>query len=353
VVEEPATGLPEPASRQALAVLRSLDTRSPWVVVLAATLSRPAGDLDAALAELHAAVPLIGARLRGASWHAGPPPSVARTAGDPIASPAIVTPFDLANEAPLRVVAGDDGTRLAVAAHHAAFDGRSLALILSALLGGPPPMRANAPDAPPGGRGRLQVLRRVLPPADRIAPSTSPPEREVFAARPVNAVEGSVTTRLAVAAVEAAGARNRALRKRWKRVGLSVAVGGPPGIGNVATYRRIDFGTDESVGDAVQRALTDETEQPEMVGIPGWARLFAPFAPWFSDSLLVSNIGRVDLPNTERIEFYPVARGRSAVAFGAAALASGAATISIRARDLVQPDAEALLTAVARRFEAR
>jgi len=81
------------------------------------------------------------------------------------------------------------------------------------------------------------------------------------------------------------------------------------------------------------------------------ALLLAPIAERFSDSLLVSNPGRQALPGVARLENFPVARGRSAVAFGSCGIEGGTSTLSIRARDLDQADAEALLEDAAERLE--
>jgi hypothetical protein len=58
---------------------------------------------------------------------------------------------------------------------------------------------------------------------------------------------------------------------------------------------------------------------------------------------LVSNVGFHDLQGVTRLEFFPVARGRSAVAVGAAGVKSGRAVVTVRARWLSQIDAEGLL----------
>jgi hypothetical protein len=130
------SGLPAPASANALALLRFPDRRTTWAVVAAATLAAPVDRLQDRLEALHRAVPITGARLRGEIWHPGSPPDLLIVDGDPLDSPALVDRFDLATHPPLRVVAGSGGRRLAVACHHAAFDGLSLVALLAALTGG-------------------------------------------------------------------------------------------------------------------------------------------------------------------------------------------------------------------------
>jgi hypothetical protein len=356
-----AGSLPAPVSRNALALLRFPDRRTGWVVVAAATLAAPVEDLGGRLAELHRAVPLVGARLRGEVWHAGAVPAPLAVDGEPLAAPGLVGRFDLAAEAPLRVLVGAGGRRLAVACHHAAFDGLGLVALLAALAGGPLP--APAPDWRGGGRPAPELrglLGRLARPADRVAPSPAGPSGEALAVREARLAGPAVTARLAAAAVAAAGARNARLGARWRRVGVNLGVGGPsqearagrPLAGNASRYRRVDLAAGEPVGPAVAAALASPREPPDQVWSPRLGRLLEPLAGRFSDSLLVSNVGRRAVPGARRLDFFPVARGRSAVAFGSAGLPGGPSTVSVRARDLYLEDAEALLAEVVARLEA-
>src|SRR4029450_3348295 len=150
---------PAPAPADALALLRFPDRRTAWVVVAAATLAAPAGQLQDRLESLHQAVPMTGARLHGETWHPGPPPEPMIVDGDPLHAHALLDRFDLAPAPPLRVAAGRAGTRLAVACHHAAFDGLSLVALLASLTGGvdnptpPAPRSATLPLRGPGPQG--------------------------------------------------------------------------------------------------------------------------------------------------------------------------------------------------------
>ena len=116
-------------------------------------------------------------------------------------------------------------------------------------------------------------------------------------------------------------------------------------------YRRVDLRAGEAVEPAVAAALASPREPPDQVWSPRLGRLLEPLAGRFSDSLLVSNVGRRAVPGARRLDFFPVARGRSAVAFGAAGLAGGPSTVSVRARDLAAEDAEALLADVVARLQ--
>jgi hypothetical protein len=381
------SGLPAPASANALALLRFPDRRTTWAVVAAATLTAPVDRLQDRLEALHRTVPMTGARLRGEIWHPGSPADPLIVDGDPLDAPALIDRFDLATQPPLRVVAGSGGLRLAVACHHAAFDGLSLVALLAALVGGvdsrvagegggrvvggvdsrgnPVPGSATLPlrgaepreaglkAAPPElgpARPRPQVrglVGRAVRPADRVAASLARPGREALVVREVELAGAGVTARVADAAVAAAGARNSRLGRRWRRVGLNFGLAGltgeEQGVGNYSRYRRLDLRPGEPVGPALAAALGSSREPLDQVWSPRWGRLLAPVAGRFSDSLLISNLGRRAVPGATRLEFFPVARGRSAVAVGAVGLPGGPSTVSVRARDLISEDAEALL----------
>jgi hypothetical protein len=430
--------LPAPASPNELALLRFPDRRTAWVVVAAVTLTGPVHRLEERLAVLHRAVPMTGARLRGEVWHPGSPPDPLIADGDPLHAPALLDRFDLADQPPFRIVVGSEGHRLAVACHHAAFDGRSLVALLAALAGGVEgqpggvdnlehpvtgsatlPLRGAEPrraglnaarvreepggagpgsvrpgEERPGGAGsggvglgwRLPELRglvgRMVRPADRVAASPGRHVREALAVREVRLGGAGVTARLAEAAMAAAGARNARMGRPWRRVGINIGLAGRPDpagpagpgdvggavdrggavdpgrgvdpgggtdpgggvpIGNYSRYRRLDLRPGEPVGPMLAAALAGAREPLDQVWSPRLGWVLEPVVGRFSDSLLVSNLGRCVVPGANRVEFFPVARGRSAVAVGAAGLAGGLSTVSVRARDLSSEDAEALL----------
>ena len=343
-VNQPEMLLPRTASRHELAILRFPDRRTDWVVILIASLVTPLGivELRRRLGGLHGAVPMVGARLRHETWYPGEPLQPVVLGGEPLDDPCLDAAFDLATEPPVRLVLGNDGRRLAVACHHAAFDGRALVAIVVALLGGSLP--APVTSAPPGPRGSNSALiGRFFTPADRIAPSSTPPRRDTCVSEDVELSGRSVTARLAQACVDAASAHNRRLGAPWHRVGISVAKGGPPGVGNVASYRRLDLRAGDPVVPSVAAALLTADEPTEQTRAGLALTLTRPIVNRFSDSLLISNLGRQSLPDTARLEFFPVARGRSAIAFGAVGVDGMASTLSLRARDLTMPDARKLL----------
>jgi hypothetical protein len=238
---------------------------------------------------------------------------------------------------------------LALACHHAAFDGRALVGIMSALLGGPIP--APVTSAAPGQPGsRSALIHRLLRPADRIAGSQVPPIRDTYVTLELELGGPSLTARLAQSCVDAAAAHNRRLGARWRRVGISIAKGGPLGVGNVASYRRVDVASGEPVEPVISSALLSADEPNEQTSAGLALALARPVVNRFSDTFLISNLGRQSLPNSERLDFFPVARGRSGVAFGAVGMEGGMATLSLRARDLSPTDASRLLEDAVQRF---
>jgi hypothetical protein len=278
--------------------------------------------------------------------------------GEPLNSPLLLEPFGLDREAPVRVLVSSDGCRIALVAHHAALDGRAAVVLLHALVGGPIP-DASADDiagpapSPGPGSGYRAALRRLLRPVDRVPPSPLPPAREALAVRTVESGRLMVA-RIAAAAIGAIGERCEEMGWPWRRVGLSIPVGGAAkGIGNVATYRRIDLHPGENTRLAISGAIKAGPMPMEFGRAPRGLRLLSPISDRLSDSLLVSNHGTYDLPGVSRLEVFPVARGRSAVVFGSAAVSGGELTLSLRARDLTQEDGEELLDRTIERMEAK
>ena len=96
-----------------------------WVVLIVPSLVTPVhrDELAWRLEGLHRAIPLVGATLRGETWLPGEPGSPVVIDDEPVGDPRLDAPFDLARGPPRRVVLGLDRRRLALACHHAAFDG--------------------------------------------------------------------------------------------------------------------------------------------------------------------------------------------------------------------------------------
>ncbi len=362
-----AADRPRSASPQSLAILRHPDRRTAWVQLITATLSEPVPGLaalcDRRLEQINERVPLVGARLRGEAWISGPAPRAIEVGGDPLAEPHLLDSFDLAAGPPIRLLVARDGRRMALAAHHAAADGRAIVALLEALVGGAIPDPCDELDGPPPigtGKpaGRLTALKRLLRPADPVPPSPRPPARDSLAVRTLRSSERVVVAQIASAAIDAIADRSRAMDRPWRRVGLSVPVGShAPGIGNLATYRRVDLQWPECSGNKVRAAISQAIKSgpmpAELGRAPRMLRLLGPVADRFADSVLISNHGDYELPGISQLAVFPVARGRSAVVFGAARVLGGESTVTLRARDLTSADAEELLDQTVRRMEGR
>jgi len=334
---------------------RHPDRRTTWLILLLARIgsqnARPPTDvLNARLAEAASTeFPLMRARLDGQQWIPASPPvvSIEESGRDPVAC-APVGPLDLTSEPPLRVVGDPEGRWLLLCGHHFVFDGLGMAALLQYLLTG---SASTAPDYTKRSSPRrplTEPLRRFLAPADRVAPSPVPPPRESFAPREVAISGKNITARLASACIGAISTHNLSHRRPLKRAGLSLAVGGVDG--ESATYRRIDVRPGDDVAARVSDALASPAVPPELNGLPPGSFLLRPVLSRFSDTVLISNLGRLDLP-LESLEFYPVARGRSAVAVGAAGLTGRPTTVTVRARDLDPHDADSFLESVIANLE--
>lgn len=338
----------EAVSRHGRAVLSHPRHDSAWIVVLAATLRDPATGLEARVDRLARAVPMVAARLAGREWRQSQAPVVEHASGDGVAV-SVAEPFNLADEAPLRVIVDPDGHRLVLAGHHAAFDGLALVHVLRALVGGPLPQRAHS-DPPAPSAGLSGLLDRFLHPADPVASARRSAPAEVCLARTLRVEGPDISARIAAAATAALGAHNARHGARWRRVGISIGISGPEGVGNVATYRRIDTSPDSDIRAVVNRAIATDPEPIELRRNPRLAVLARPALARFGDSFLVSNLGRQELGPVDSLEFYPVARGRSAVAFGAAGLTGGPSALTLRTLRVHRDDAELILDETVKRL---
>lgn len=350
-----------PASVKDLAILRHPDRRTTWAQLIAARLTEPIDGLkevlETRLPEINRHAPMVGARLLGNTWRPGPAPGATEVEGDPLQFAHLLDAFDLEDGPPVRIVVSRDETRIALVAHHAALDGRAAVILLRALLTGRMPSErdemAGAPPDPGPGSDRRALMRRLLRPVDRVPPSRHPPARDSLAVR-VLPPGRLIVARIAAAGIAAIGDRCRDMGWPWRRVGLSIPVGGATnGIANVATYRRIDLRPGENTRHAINRAIKSGPLPRELVRAPRTPRLLSPISDRLSDSLLVANHGTYKLPGISQLAVFPVARGRSAVALGSAAVESGDLTLSLRARDLSPSDAEDLLERTIERLEAR
>jgi hypothetical protein len=344
-----------PAIPSSVVARRHPDRSTNWVIVVLVhmnPLRTPAvGVLQERLDRASGTFPLIASRLRDDWWvpSTGPAVIVVPQGTDPFA-PAHLARFALDHEPPVRVFTPTSGEWLLMCAHHFAFDGLSMVALLRSLLAGeetvsPDYTTVSSPRRPP-----TDAVRRLCRPADPIAPSDPLPSSESFVARSAVLPSRGVTARLAAACAGAAVAHNAARGQSLTRMGLSIAVGGVNG--EAATYRRLDLHPYDDIEAAAASSLADPRVPAELVNIPRAAFLLKPALHRLSDTLLVSNLGRLDMPGATSVGIYSVARGRSAVAFGATGLVDGPTTLTLRTRYLDQADAETLLDRVLEELEA-
>lgn len=345
--------IPRPGTPRELAVLRHPDRKSAWSVVLKLEVQDPISITDSAIERAAARWPILLARWRRGSWV---PATAPRIQEAPLS--ALVGSFDLAHEPALRISCV--ASNLYLVGHHAAFDGRGLVTIAGELLGAGgtstqpermvQPSEPNRNVMPTAGHSIASRLRR---PCSRVIASPDAQAGEEFLSRSVALAGPNLTARLAAGAAAAVAQRHRLMVGREiGPLGISVGVGGSESAGNTASYRRVDLPANAHVADVIEKALRSSDLPPELKHPTRLLRFLGPVARRLSDTFLVSNLGRVDIPGVTRLEFYPVARGRSAVAFGAVGLAGGPSTLTLRSLYLSPSDAEALLDDVVRRIEA-
>lgn len=307
-----------------------------WSVVLALRLrdARVAGEVSAA----------AGA-LVGGSPHLGPAPRVEVFA--PHAEGGVLEAFanqPYGDQGPLlRVAISDDGRHVVVAAHHGVVDGLGLLGAAARLVD--LPLTSNARGIPrasePGGfvRGSLRRATEALfgPPV-RVAgdrAGTSAAEGDWLLVRPVEAPRiGSAT--LVRAAVDLVGRANG--NPRPGRVVVSMGLSRRPGHPSPTpdrdtAYTRLAAGSVTSVADA--RALMAITRPEPAFPVSDGGGLAPRVARLLSHRLgatvLVSNLGLVEHPAVEAINFWPVATGPAGVCLGLASTSSST-MLTVRAR---------------------
>jgi hypothetical protein len=351
--------LPARIRPTSLHMLRHPDRRTTWVGVGVLRFVEPIGGGSSAeverivserLERLVAAFPIASARLEGLTWVPGRanPVRLAATEEEHAAGPyaagrrsvptSLTAPFDLTTEAPLRVLADPGGRFVAVAAHHAAIDGPTIIGMLKVLCGESPRLPRRSRLLASRSRPPLDALRRLIAPADPVAPSNRTPTEESFVFVDLPPIGKDAAIRLPEAVVRAIVEYGQRCGRPLRRIGISLSVAALDGEEVVASYRRVDVRAGQPVAPAIARALATEEEPWELLHAPRLLPLLAPVAWRLSDTVLVSDFGRVQLAGVERFEAYPVARGRSAVAIGATRVAGGRGTLTLRARDLSPAD---------------
>ncbi len=360
------------ANRQALAVLRHPDRRTSWMGVLVArTYPDAAGYSPAQFIDkvtesarvLPSSIPLAKARLVGEQWVEGSPPAVEVVDADQYELSNLARRVDLSREPPVRLQMASDGSWIAVAAHHAAFDGPAAMDALRILVGGTSPKNRYSGDfvrATMNSRPIRRTVAAMLPmaeirrlafPADRAAASLSLPSAEVFVSSELPRLNKDVAVRIPEAVLAEIAKFSAVQGRPCFRLGLTMGLEAGKGVSNASTYRRVDIKVGEPMGDAIRRALREKSDPWEVARPSKLISYLGPVVDRLSDTVLVTNMGRYLMPPVVgAVEGYPVARGRSAVSVGVVRLSGASSTISMRCRDINKPDAKSILSAIVGRL---
>lgn len=335
---------------RALAEALSGHPDASWSVVLDARLVRSADG-----ARVLQGVRAAAARLPGV----GPLPELLADV-DPLERAQ--RPFEPGGSL-VRVLLGEDGTRLTLAAHHAMLDGIGLLALLGSALGEPLSSDVRGIDPATGRPPALgtTVLRRVVEaiarPASRAVPSL-PPNRarrepgDLMVARTVDhARTGALVAGTADAVARWNAQRGGRLDRLVINVGASLRPGATPTLEDRSAYLRVAPATaDAAAMSAAVRGARPQPGPPRR-GVLGW--LARPATRLLSERMgptaLVSSIGRVGRSAAlVSLGFYPVAHGRGGLAVGMATVGDRT-TVTVRCRraDFGAEDAEAIADLIA------
>jgi hypothetical protein len=361
--------LPTPPSRQSLAILRHPDRQTNWTIAGLFHLNRaywPESTTDiAALLERRISLladrfPIIRARLhkrsRKITWQPGQMPTVRiLESSTPNSMPlSEVSRFDLSIEPPIRVAVAPDGRFFTLAAHHAALDGHH-AIAVAKVLCGEDIDRIVIPKShsTQGSTQRNDLVKPPLIPwnylvrlaksTTAVVPSKPLPSSDSFVARELPLIGRSPTATVAAACLRAICSYNRSKGGGCKRTGVTVSIPSYIVGENTASYVRIDIDRIEDARSEIEKAMSRREMPWEFAHAPTWLPVLAPISRRLSDTFLLTNLGRISLKGILSAELYPVARGRSAVAFAMVRLQGGRSTLTLHARYLSRSDAESLL----------
>lgn len=300
-----------------------------WSVLLRARLARPVDETSV--------LDRLARHVRQLPQLGGPPAVVSTSDIDGMLESFAARPFR-AGDALLRVAVGAGQPELVLAAHHGAVDGLGLLGLLGVALDVELTSNATGIGTRPAELSfPLSAVRRVgeavfAPPA-RIRPCAgAPADVDVF-------VEHSGPRRQAGTAALITAATNATVR--WNREHGSAT---HRVVAAVGASRRPGHELRTTQDSAYLRLRLDDADvlgqlaaQPPEPAFPAFRNPLASvairlLAPRLGSTFLVSNLGVVDAPDPVRaLSFYPVASGRSGVAFGAATLGE-TTTITVRAR---------------------
>jgi hypothetical protein len=343
-----------PLNHSELAILHHPDRLATWIVVATAFLTtddsqdpaqRVIDKINARLETLSQALPSVSSRLDGLFWIPAERPRAVIGTDDNKTPDYMLEPFNLTNEPPLRILVSPNGDWVSFFVHHAALDGARLILAIKILLCNVDPPPPN-PDRSIKSQIPWATLRRLLAPADPIAPSFDKPTLDTFVSRQLPIVGLGITAKLPQLCLRAACEFSAIQGKPCKRIGLSLGIAPDDGPENRSTYRRIDARIGVDMTNAIETALSTPIEPWEIKHSSRLLKYLGPLANRASDTILLTNLGRQSMPGITKLEGYPVARGRSGVSFAAVRIIGGESTLSLRTRDINYQDATLILDKV-------
>jgi hypothetical protein len=236
--------------------------------------------------------------------------------------------------------------QLTVAAHHSTMDGLGLLALMGELT-----RRTVETDVRGlAGRREQPVLRaaasRLIEAAVRPSATVAKVGERAGLDALATADLGSMprTTDLVLATAGAVAAWNTARGERPSRVAVAIGTSLVSGAGTLfrddSTYLRLRD-VERLSADAVRYSLRNQPPEPVRGGGLGTSKVVSRVTALVSrrlgSTVLVSHLGHVTAPGVRRLEFHPVAGGRSGVALGAASI-NGRTTLTLRARGGEQTD---------------
>jgi len=250
-----------------------------------------------------------------------------------------------------------------VAAHHSALDGLGLLGLLGIVLDAPVRSSVRGLSAEGGSPAAGRFLRRAagrlreaaLSPPLRIAPDRrGAGGGDHLVETQVPSVTGGTPTLLAAVA-RAVDAWNDAHGTKSGpvtiAVGLSRRPGSTPTLEDESAFARVVMTgrTPDAARSALHAAPPEPAAPPGSRALGLVARLGRPLSGRLGSTLLVSNLGRIDVPDEVRsIAFWPVATARSGVSLGVTSVGAGT-VLGLRARRafFTRTGAERLLATIA------
>lgn len=326
-----------------------------WRILLTAELAHPPAR--------ETLVARLSALCREQGWSAPPAPLEADSV------PALRARLSTEHEA--AVLVGTAGHSVVISAHHSHADGIGLLQVLGALTAAPvsAPARGVGDRPTTGGVARTAATRLVesaLRPQSRLSPRPSRPTGGADAMVEARVPGQWRTADVVHAAARGAAAFQRARGRSARRITVSVGAARPSASDRIADrtallrLRDVERLDRAEIADLLRTApvqtppVLDVAPRLGRVTDQAVATGMRLLRPCLGSTLLVSHLGGVVAPGTERLVLHPVTAGGSGVSLGSISLADSDETmLSLRARSGYAGTAdglERLLEAIVREF---